>query len=346
MNQPILKEAGLNENLSSLEGTNPNGKVGQHFIFSIWGKYKAHFPILVTIIILIVAGQILSPGFGSLNNINNLFAAACILGLATLGQTLIIIAGKEGIDLSVGALMSMGAVVGANISNKSSFGLTGAIIFLILLGTLIGLINGFAIQKLNVPPLVMTMVMATIASGFTFAYARGAFSGSATPILQHVGSGRLGPFRWLIIIGVIVLICMELILRKSRYGSNLFLIGSNRNASILAGLHTDKIVIVTYIVAGIAGTLSGVILLAFSGIAQFGMGSNYTLLSVAAVVIGGTSLVGGKGTYVGSFLGSIMLVVLTTVLVAVKITPGVLLLIQGLVLLIFAIIYSRSLKLT
>lgn len=311
-------------------------------LLSSWfEKIKNYLPVILASLLLLLLGQILNKGFASPGNINNLIASASILALAALGQTLIIISGNEGIDLSVGAMMSMGAVIGATISNSTSMGIGLAVIILIAIGAFIGLINGIAIQTLSVPPLVMTMAMTTVVNGLTVAVTRGKFSGMATPFLQEIGTGHLFHIRWLIIIGIVCLILVELFLRKSRHGKSLYLVGSNPNAAILAGLKSYKVVLRTYIIAGITGSLCGLILLSNTGMAQMGMGKDYTLLSVAAVVIGGTSLAGGKGTFIGSFLGAIMLVVLTTVFVAVGMNPGVRELIQGLLLMVILIIYSK-----
>lgn len=305
-------------------------------------RYKQYIPSILASIMLLVIGQVLSPGFASIGNILNIMAIASILAIAAIGQTLIVLSGKEGIDLSVGAVMSMGALLGAEFSKGADSGIWYAIFMLTLLGIIIGLINGVAIQILDIPPLVMTLGMASVVNGFALAVTKGMPVGGAPDFLIQLGSGRLGPIRWILIIGILLIIAIEFILRKTNYGRNLYLIGSNRNAAILAGLQVNKTVILTYVFAGVAGCLGGLILLGYVGTAQLEIAKDYTLLSVAAVVIGGTALTGGEGNYVGSALGAVVLILLTSALTAVGMPAGVREMIQGIILLIIVMIYSRT----
>jgi ribose transport system permease protein len=224
-------------------------------------------------------------------------------------------------------------------------GIWYAVVMLTILGIVIGLINGIAIQFVKIPPLVMTLGMTSVVNGFALAYTKGLPTGGAPEFLVTLGIGHWGPIRWILIVGIGVIIVLELVLRKTRYGKTLYLVGSNRKAAILSGISANRTVILTYVIAGVAGTLGGLILLGYVGVAQLEMGKDYSLLSIAAVVIGGTALAGGHGTFLGSALGSIVLVLLTSVLIAVGMPPGVRVLIQGLILLLILLFYSREPKL-
>lgn len=308
-------------------------------------KIGVYIPSLSASVILLILGQILSPGFASLANIGNILSIATVLAMAAIAQTLIVISGKEGIDISIGAVMSMGALLGAVFTQGSNEGLWYAIVMLTILGIIIGLINGLAIQFIDIPPLVMTLGMTSVVNGFALAYTKGLPTGGAPELLIQLGIGHLGPIRWILILGIVLIFFMEWLLRRTRYGKTLYLVGSNRKSAILAGINVNKTVILTYVFAGVAGTLGGLILLGYVGVAQLEMGRDYSLLSIAAVVIGGTSLAGGWGTYLGSALGSVVLVLLTSVLIAVGMPPGVRVLIQGLILLLILLFYSREPKL-
>jgi len=313
--------------------------------FGKLNRYKQYFPSLFSIILLIALGQILSPGFAHIGNIFNILTISTILAMAAIGQTLIILSGKEGIDLSIGAVMSMGALLGAQYSGGNNSGIFYAVIMLIGLGLIIGLINGLGIQLLDIPPLVMTLGMASVVNGFALAATKGMPVGGAPEFLIQIGSERLWNVRWLLIIGILLIIIIELVLRKTSYGKRLYLVGSNRNASMLAGIKVNKTVILTYIIAGIVGSLAGFILLGYAGTAQLEIANDYQLLSIAAVVIGGTALTGGKGNYIGSALGAVVLTLLTSVLTAVGMPAGVREMIQGIILLLIVLIYSRAPKL-
>lgn len=309
-------------------------------------ELKQYIPVISVTIILFILGQILSPGFSSIGNIGTLLALATVLAFASCGQTLIIISGREGLDLSVGAMMSMGALVGTMFTGGQNSGVFIAVIGLIVIGAILGAVNAFGIQSLNVPPLIMTLGLASVIDGLVLALTKGQPTGSVPNNLIELGGGHaFGSVRWLFIVGAILVILVELVLRKSPYAKNLYLIGSNRRAALLSGIKVKQNIYITYAIAGVAGALGGLVLASSVGSAQMQMGNEYTLLSVAAVVIGGTQLAGGKGTFLGSALGALLILVLTSVLIAVGMPSGIRSMIQGLILMTMLIIYSREPKL-
>ncbi|BCV21389.1 ABC transporter permease [Moorella sp. Hama-1] len=306
-------------------------------------EYKLFLPPVIISIILLLIGQILNPGFADANNVGNILAIASILAIAAAGQTLVIISGGEGIDLSIGQVMSLGALIGCGILNGLNANIPVAILVLIIMGAIIGLINSIGIWWVGIPPLVMTLAMGTVAGGFSLAITQGRPQGSVPSLLLTLGGGKVvGPVRWLFILTIIVLIIIELVLARTKYGKSLFLTGNNRNAARLCGIKVGTIIFITYILSGILGMISGLLLLSFIGTAQLQMGDNYTMLSVAAVVIGGTQLSGGKGTYIGTVLGAIVIVILTNVLISIGMGPGVRQVITGIVLLLILLAYSRQ----
>lgn len=313
----------------------------------LWNKdrYKAFIPAISASILLLILGQVLSPGFASIGNIVMILSMATILAIASIGQTLVVIGGKEGIDLSVGALLSMGALLGAQLSQGMNDRIGLAVIVLAALGVAIGVIHAAAIQLLDIPPLVMTLGMASVINGLTLLITKGQPAGGAPEALIRLGIGKWQGIPYLLMLGIVLVLAMQWLLGRSSYGRTLFLIGSNRRAAVLSGIRVNRYIFLTYIFAGVAGTLGGLVLLGYAGSSQLGMGESYTLLSIAAVVIGGTSLAGGAGSYTGSALGAIVLVLLTSVLVAVGMPAGVRELIQGVILLLILIAYSRAPKL-
>lgn len=309
----------------------------------VFQNYKVFIPPILICIVLIATGQIINPGFASLNNIGNILAIASILCIGSAGQTLIIISGGDGIDLSLGALMSMGAVVGSGVLLGIDSRLPLAVMTLIVLGAGFGFANGAGVWFLGIPPLVMTLAMGSVIDGFTLAISKGRPFGSASSFLLAIGGERLfGFLRWLVIIAIFFIIFIEYILKRSNYGKSLFLVGNNRVAAWICGIKIQKIILLTYTFAGIMGAIAGLFLLSSVGTAQMQMGSSYTMISVAAVVLGGTQLSGGKGTYIGTSLGSVVLITLTNVLISIGMEPGVRLIITGVVLVSILIFYSRQ----
>lgn len=306
-------------------------------------KTKTYFTTIFAIVVLLIIGQILSPGFASAKSISGILGLSVALAAAGIGQTLIIISGRSGLDLSIDSMIPMGALLGAMFAGVGTMGFMKALVVLVILGSLVGLINGVVIRFIDVPPFVMTMGMASVVQGFVIAYTNGQPSGSTPNLLLTLAIGDVwGPIRWIILFGIIVTMIVEWVLRKSRYGSGLFLVGSNRVAARLSGLNINFIVIVTYVVAGISSTLAGFLLLGVVGSGSISMGDGYTLLTVAAVVIGGTQLSGGKGSFFGTVLGSILMIVLSSVLLSINISEGLRAVIQGLILLVIIVLYTRE----
>jgi len=316
----------------------------QSILREFFKNYKSFIPPIIISIVLIAFGQIINPGFASLENIGNILAIASILCIGSVGQTLVIISGGDGIDLSLGALMSMGAVVGSGVLQGLDIRLPLTIITLIGLGAGFGFVNGTGIWWLGIPPLVMTLAMSSVIDGFTLAVSQGRPFGSASPLVLAIGGGRIfGFLRWLVIIAILFILFIDwYLLNKTKYGKSLFLVGNNRIAARICGINNRNIILLTYVLAGILGSIAGFFLLSSVGTAQMQMGSNYTMLSVAAVVLGGTQLSGGKGSYLGTALGSVVLIALTNVLIAIGMAPGVRMLVTGIVLVCILVAYTRQ----
>jgi ribose transport system permease protein len=308
--------------------------------------YKVFLAPIVISILLLVIGQIINPGFASLNNIGNILAIASVLCICAAGQTLVIISGGDGIELSIGALMSMGAVVSSGVMGGLNANIPMAMVVVLAIGAFFGFISSTGIWWVGIPPLVMTLAMSSVVDGFTMAISQGRPFGSPAPFILALGGERLfGPIRWLLVAAIVIVVLFELILRKTKYGNALFLTGNNRKAARISGIKVSNIVIFTYMLAGMMGALGGMFLLASVGMAQMQMGTEYTMLSVAAVVLGGTQLSGGKGTYIGTALGAVVLVALTNVLISIGMAPGVRSWITGIVLVLILLVYSRQPKL-
>jgi len=302
-------------------------------------------PILISVLLLLI-GQVINPGFANIRNIGNLLAIASILTIGAAGQTSVIISGGGGIDLSLGAMMSFGAVLASGLLQGSNANITRTLVVLLAFGALFGFLNGAGIWWIKIPPLVMTLAMASVVDGLTLFFSKGRPFGSPSPFVLAIGGGRIFEFlRWLVVIAVAFVILFTFIYRKTRYGKKLFLMGNNSVAADLNGINVRNIVLSTYIFAGMMYSLAGFFLLASVGTAQMQMGTQYTLLSVAAVVLGGTRLTGGKGTYVGTALGSIVLVTLSSVLITIGMATGVRFIITGIVLVGILSVYSRQPKL-
>lgn len=306
---------------------------------------KTYIPAVIGIVGLFILGEILSNGFISLNNISNLLTNASLLAIAAVGQTMVVISGGGGIDMSLGSVMSFGALLGPALIDGKSEMLVPALLLLIIVGGFVGIINGLGIRIAKIPPLVMTLIMSSVVDGYTVAFTKGVPNFSIIPEIDAIGLSWFWVVRPLLIIAIIFIIIMELVLKKTRFGKQLYMVGSNPNAARLAGVKSTVIVVAAYAIAGAIYMVAGLLLLGYTGSAQMQMAEEYTLMSVAAVVIGGVSLDGGKGSLLGGALGAIVLVLLSSILYAVKIPEGARDFIQGCVLLVILLINSRQAQL-
>ena len=306
-----------------------------------------YLPAIIGTVALLILGQCLSKGFLSMNNISSILMTTSILTLASIGQAAVIISGDSGLDMSVGAIMSMTALFGPMINVGS--GVASFILMIpavMLMGAVVGAINGTGVQMLKVVPLVMTLIMSNVVDGFSIMDTKGQPSVMVGKELQGISKTLVGPLRILPTVVLIVLILLEvLFLRRSRYGRSLFLAGNNRNAANLCGINSKKIIILAYVFGGAMAGFAGLMLVGYAGTAQMNMASSYTMLSVAAVVIGGTKLTGGKGTFIGGALGALVLVLITNILQALNMAAGLRSLIQGIILIVILMMNSRAPKL-
>ena len=304
-------------------------------------------PAVIAIIGLLILGGIVTKGFLSMNNLSSILMTASILTMASIGQAAAIISGDSGLDMSSGAIMSLTALFGPMVAVENA-GLSMIIMVVVSIGigAIIGLLNGIGIQILKIVPLVMTLIMSTVVNGFAIMVTKGQPSVSVPKVLQGISKTLFGPFRILPVTVIVILVLLEVFfLRKSKYGRSLFLTGCNRRAARLCGLNSKWIVILAYIFCGACAGLAGLMLVGYAGTAQMSMADSYTMLSVAAVVIGGTKLAGGKGSFIGGALGACVLTLITTILQALNMAAGLRSLIQGIILIAVLMLNSREPKL-
>ncbi len=308
-------------------------------------KYNKFLFPLSLIIVMFAIGQALTGGFAKLDNINNILTISCVVAVATFAQSFVIMAGDSGIDLSVGAVMSMSALLVPTIAAGEASRLPLAIVFVLVLAVIIGAVNAAGVLSIGIPSLVMTFIMASAVDGFSLSFTRGQPTGRLPEILLALGHPAFGGVRWILVITVFIAVAAELFLRRTKTGRQIFLVGSNRNAARLCGINVKRIVFTAYIMSALLATLGGVLLVGYSGSSILKMANGYTMLSVPAAVIGGVNMAGGEGNMFSGFLGAIIFTLLANLLLAVGIPNGVRILIQGAALLFILIMYTRDAKL-
>jgi ribose transport system permease protein len=300
---------------------------------------------IVAIVALLVIGELLSPGFASPRQIVNQLIIAALLGVVAAGQNLVILSGHEGIDLSVGGIISFGAFLAGNLMQQNDANILLALVSVFASTFLIGLLTGAGVTLLRIPPLVMTLGMLGVVNGLLVVLTRGVPSGRAAPLLAKITQPLFLGLPGIVFIWIAIGVLMAVLLRSTAFGFNIYAIGANEEAAALAGVPVRRTRVLAFALSGLFSGITGVLLLGYTGNVFVGAGDQYTLPSVIAVVIGGTSLAGGSGAYTGTMAGAVFLVVLQSILTTLNIPPFGRQIIYGCVLLALMLIYGRQRRL-
>ena len=303
--------------------------------------------VLLAIILFALSG-LLPNGFGSNMDVAraqavNIIRLSVFLGVIAAGQTLIIISGSEGIDLSAGAVVTLSAIVTYVIVNGNDGRVLPSLLAAVLVGALIGLINGVGVSFLRISPLVMTLGMAGVVTGLILVVQHGNVSGAVSPLMTKVIARPLVlGIPGAIIIWAIFGGLMWLFMERTAFGKNLFAIGTNRVTARLSGVNVTGMVLATYALAGALSGFGGFLVVGNTGVVFINIGNPFLFPSIAAVAVGGTLLSGGKGTYVGTMAGALVLTLITSLLTTMQMPDSVRRMVLGATLLVLISIYGRQ----
>lgn len=301
---------------------------------------------LAVIVLLLGFGEAISPGFAGPRQVVGQLVIAALLGLVAAGQNLVILGGREGIDLSVGAMIGLGALIAGNLMQGDNGAILPAFAAVAGVTFLIGALNGLGVTVLRIPPLVMTLGMAGVLQGLLVVLTRGQPSGNAAPALvELVTRPLLLGLPGMLFIWALVGVALWALLRHTAFGLKIFAIGTNEAAAALAGVAVARIRVLLFGLSGMFAGLTGFFVLGYTGNVFIGVGNQYVLPSIIAVVIGGTSLAGGAGGYWGTMAGAVVLVLLQSILTTLAIEPFGRQIIFGLTLLALMLLYGRQRRL-
>lgn len=264
--------------------------------------------VVLALAALVVSLSIASPFFLTTNNVLNIGVAIALVGVVAAGSTLVMIAG--GLDVSVGSTVALAGVSAANVlSSTHSVALavvTGAVV-----GALAGLFNGLVITKLHINPLIATLGTLSVYRGLTFIVSDGVAIGVTEARFLDIGSGRFAGIPNPLIILLVVFGLLAVVLHGTDVGRNVYAIGGNPEAARLAGIDIKRQRLLLYVVSGLCCGIAAFMLIALSGSGQNTNGNLYELDAIAAAIIGGTLLSGGRGTITGSVLGVLVFTTIT-----------------------------------
>lgn len=303
--------------------------------------------ILLAILLFLLSG-LLPNGFGSNLDVAkaqaiNIIRLSVFLGVIAAGQTLVIISGGEGIDLSVGAVVTLTAILTYVIVNGQDGRILPALIVALLVGAAIGLLNGIGVSFLKISPLVMTLGMAGVVTGLILVVQHGNVNGRISPLMtQVIARPLIFGIPGAIIIWVLFAGLMWLLMERTAYGKNLFAIGTNRVTAWLSGVNVTAMVLATYALAGALAGLGGFLVVGNAGVVFINIGNPYLFPSIAAVAVGGTLLSGGKGSYFGTMAGALVLTLITSLLTTMQMPDSIRRMVLGGTLLVLISIYGRQ----
>ena len=310
------------------------------------------FQSIIALLIMCIALSLLSDRFMSADNIWNVMRQISVNMIISVGMTLVILIG--GIDLSVGSVLALSGAITAVMLKYGNefpgwnihigFTLIGALLGGTLIGAFLGWFNGLTITRFKVPPFVATLAMLTIARGLTMLLTGGFPITGFSDQMAFIGTGWFLGIPMPVWISAVVVLVAVVLTNRTRLGRYIYAIGGNETAAELSGLKINKIKLIVYSIAGALAAVGGIIVTSRLDSAQPNAGSGFELDAIAAVVIGGTSLSGGKGTIMGTVQGTLIIGILNNGLVLLNVSPFWQQVIKGMVILVAVVIEKFNSK--
>ncbi len=311
------------------------------------------FQSIIALLLMVVAMSFLSDNFLTTANGWNILRQISVNLCLSIGMTLVILTG--GIDLSVGAVLAISGAFAAGLLKNGiafseadlliQFSVSGAILAGLLMGLFLGWFNGLMITRFRIPPFVATLGMFSIARGLTMLWTKGFPITGLGETFAIIGTGNYLGIPMPVWISAALVTVFVVVTRKTRFGRYVYALGGSERASLLSGLNVDRIKVAVYTICGGLSAVGGLLVTSRLDSAQPNAGLGYELDSIAAVVIGGTSLSGGRGSILGTLLGCLIIGVLNNGLILLDVSPFWQQVVKGLVILTAVAIDKMSKKL-
>jgi ribose transport system permease protein len=305
-------------------------------------EYLKRFQSVLALALMVIALALMTDNFFTVDNSMNVLRQICVNLCLSIGMTMVILSG--GIDLSVGSMLAFSGAVSAGLLKNGiaiphtdvfiEVTVSGAILVGVLVGTVLGWFNGFVITRFKLPPFVATLGMLSIARGLTMLWTGGFPITRLGESFDFIGSGHWLGLPMPVWITAALVAMFIIVMKRTRFGRHVYAVGGNEKAATLSGLNVNRIKLMVYTLGGALAGVAGLLVTARLDSATPNAGLSYELDSIAAVVIGGTSLNGGRGTIMGTVLGCLIIGVLNNGLVLLEVSPFWQQVIKGLVILI------------
>ena len=312
-------------------------------------RYAQKYGILIVLIVMCIFFTILSPAFLSVTNVLNILNQTAIFGILALGMTFVII--SKGIDLSVGSVLALSALVAASLSplqaqmrlyqNLPDLPVIIPIMAALAVGALCGAINGFLVAYTKIPPFIATLGMMTVVRGYTLVYSNARPLSNLTPEMNAIG-GRVFDIPVPILIYLFVFLLSYILLNKTRFGKNTYAIGGNIVAAEVSGINVKKYQVMIFAYCGLLAGIAAVVFTGRVGSVHPGAGEGFELTAIAAATIGGTSHSGGVGTIGGALIGALILSVMRNGMTLLGFSPHIQRILEGVIIISAVIIDMRK----
>jgi ribose transport system permease protein len=275
--------------------------------------------VLVVLLLLFAVSSLLSPYFATPYNMTIIARSLAFIGLVTLGQAMLMLLGE--LDISLGAMGGLCGVAAGMLMMDLGVNPFVAMGLAVVLGALLGLLNGFLITALNLHSLVLTIAMAGVYKGVNLVLTKGVAITNIPESTQFLGRGEVGPFPTPFVTMIGLLVVIAVVAHRTPFGRYVFAIGDNAAAARMIGVKVNLIKLLVFVIAGALAALAGTLMVARLGTAQPSIGDTWVLPSIAAAVIGGVATTGGIGSPVGAILGAGIVGVIEDITVLYGISP-------------------------
>jgi ribose transport system permease protein len=290
--------------------------VGRTILTKLWTNrtYRTVLGVYVFLIVLIIASKGVNSSFGSLGFTRTVVGLAAFAAVAGFGQFVVVLTG--GLDLSIPNVMTTASVLLTGMSLGDNGRVSWVLPLVLVLGAAVGVVNGLGVVYLRVSPVVMTLAVNVILSGAVLVYTNGTPKGRAPSVITDLiqGDSLSSAIPNVIVLLIVFTIIATIIINQTVFGRYVYAVGSNRQVAYLSGVRVNRIIVAVYGISGFCAALAGVMVAGYGNQSYLSLGDPYLVLSLAAVVLGGVNILGGRGLYIGVVGGAIILTTISTTL--------------------------------
>lgn len=304
---------------------------------------RTHFnqyAVYLFLVLMLLLAQLYSPTYLQLTHMMGVFRLASFMGMAAIAQTIVIISG--GIDLSIPYTISFSYILAAHYMNSLDGNIPQAMAACLILAVIVGSVNGAGVCLMKIPAFIMTLGVGTVVRGAYMIWTKGTPKGYTAPLIRTISNSSLGPVPCIVIVWFVLGAIAVVMLRYTPYGRKIHAVGSSATVAQFSGINTKAVLFSVYILSAAIACITGFFLIGYTGESYLDAGLAYDTAVIAAVIIGGTSINGGKGGYLGSAAGSLIMIVFTDFLQIVRMSEGLRQVGQGILILLLVMLYARG----